>query len=50
MNSTVKEQLINLNRITEKIMMKPEWYRYKRQHMTKKDWETFLIEKNNQLC
>lgn len=39
---TPRDMNVSLERITQKIMMKPEWYRYKRKSMTKEDWVSFL--------
>lgn len=43
------EMITSLERIEQKIMMKPEWYRYKRQAMTRDDWKVFFKSRRNEL-
>lgn len=46
---TVSDMLVSLQRITEKIMMKPEWYRYNKNKMNKQDWVEFLNLKKQRI-
>jgi deoxyribonuclease (pyrimidine dimer) len=48
-NPSSKEVATSLARIEQKIMMKPEWYRYKRNKMTQEDWELFFTTRRKTL-